>query len=385
METRPAFRGVLALLLIPVGLSVQVQAAEVTITVRDQAGRPVSGVEVVAVGGDWHTAATDAAGQVRLNITPGTWEIAVLHADLAVIPPLRSVTVRAGENMVTEFRALPRSAQIRGSVRFHSDPPTTLTALHAAVYSSEPADGTLPVAVAQLAEDSSFSLAVPPGRWRVGLLEIPQALVPRDVVVEQRQESDVALEVDFRTLAGAVGLVFEAGLVTERLAPAFSLTTVGLYAIAGDGQHRIVAMTQARADQTYGILAPVPPGAPLAVFAWRPGGTAVPAAVRAFAAPGSAAFADFRFVVNSGTVAGTVVDSVGRPVADAWVAAVSAVRFEEWMMWGKPVYAPRGAFRIRVPLGPVLVRAWRDARRIGGSVRVSIGGTDPVTVRLEVP
>ncbi|MDI6771185.1 MAG: carboxypeptidase-like regulatory domain-containing protein [bacterium] len=367
------------------GVTAQDRSGEIAVTVRDSAARPVAGAEVVAVGGDWHAGTTDAAGQVRLSVTPGTWEIAILHADLVVIPPVRSVTVRVGESRVMEFRALPRSARIKGTVRFHSDPPTALAVLSAAAYSSEAADGTRPVAVAPLAEDRSFSLAVPPGRWRVGLLEVPSGIAARDVVVEQGQESEVALEVDFRTLAGAVGLVFEAGLITERLGPAFSLTTVGLYAIESGGQHRIIATTQARANQTYSILAPLPPGTPVAVFAWRPGGTAVPTAVRTFAAAGSAAFADIRFVVNSGTLVGTVVDPNGRPVADAWVTAVSAVRFEEWMMWGKPVHAPGGAFRIRVPLGPVLVRAWRDPRRVGTPLRVSVGSTDPVTVRLEVP
>jgi hypothetical protein len=123
----------------------------------------------------------------------------------------------------------------------------------------------------------------------------------------------------------------------------------------------------------------------LGVFAWRPGGTAVPAAVRSAAAPGSASFADFRFVVNSGTLVGTVVDSAGRPVADAWVATVSGVRYEEWMMWGKPVHAPGGVFTVRVPLGPVLVRAWRDTRRMGTPVRVPVGSTHPLSVRLEAP
>jgi hypothetical protein len=236
-----------------------------------------------------------------------------------------------------------------------------------------------------LREDRSFVLAVPPGRWRVGLLEVPQGVAARDVAVEPGQESQVDLEVDFQGLTGVVGLIFEAGLITERLGPAFSLTTVGLYAIESDGPHRVLAATQARSDQTFGVFAPVPAGTTLAAFAWRPGGTAVPAAVRSSATPGTASFADFRFVVNSGTLVGTVVDSVGRPVADAWIASVSAVRHEEWMMWGRPVHAPGGAFRIRVPLGPVLVRAWRDPRRMGASTRVSIGGTDPATVRLEVP
>jgi len=52
---------------------------------------------------------------------------------------------------------------------------------------------------------------------------------------------------------------------------------------------------------------------------------------------------------------------------------------------GKPVYDPAGAFRIRAPLGPVLVRAWRDPRRMATPLRVSVGSPEPLTVRREVP
>jgi hypothetical protein len=367
------------------GASVQAQASEITVTVRDGAGRPVGGAEVVAVSGDWHTAATDGGGQVRLQVTPGTWEVMVLHGELAVVPAAQTITVRAGESRGIEFRALPRSAQVKGSVQFRSDPPTALTALHVAAYSPGPAQTSLPASVAPVAEDRSFSLAVPPGRWRIGILEIPRGIVARDMAVGPGQEPQVDLEVDFRGLTGVVGLIFEAGLITERIGPPFSLTTVGLHAIESDGAHRILATTQARSDQTFAIFAPVPAGTPLGAFAWRPGGTAVPAAVRSSATPGTASFADFRFVVNSGTLVGTVVDSAGRRAADAWVAAVSGVRYEEWMMWGRPVHAAGGAFRMRVPLGPVLVRAWRDPRRMGTPVRVSVGTAEPVTVRLEAP
>lgn len=60
-----------------------------------------------------------------------------------------------------------------------------------------------------MAEDRSFSLAVPPGRWRVGLLEIPRGIPARDVAVEPGQDSQVDLAVDFRGLVGAMGLIFE--------------------------------------------------------------------------------------------------------------------------------------------------------------------------------
>lgn len=369
----------------PMTLFAQARTGEIGVMVLDAAGRPVAGAEVVASGGGWHSAATDAAGQARMGVDPGTWEVTVLHPDLAVMPTIRSVAVRAGEARAVEFRALARSARIRGVVRFLSDPPTAVTVLSAAAYPGEPGGGTLPVAVAPLAEDRSFSLAVPPGRWRVGLLEVPIGVAARDVVAEQGQEPEVALEADFRNLAGSAGFVFEAGLITERLGPAFSLTTVGLYAIEGNGHHRVLATTQARSDQTYAILAPIPAGTPVGAFAWRPGGAAVPAAARVHATAGATSFADFRFVASSGAVTGTLVDSAGRQVPDGWVAAVSAIRFEEWMMWGRPVHAPGGAFRVRVPLGPVLVRAWRDPRRVGAPVRVSVGGTEPVTVRLEIP
>lgn len=365
--------------------AVQERTAEFVAVVRDPAGGPVAGAEVSAFGGDWHAATTDGAGQARLPVAPGTWDVVVIHPDLGIVPSSRSVTVRAGERRAVEFQALPRSVEIKGRVHFRSEPPLTLAALHAAAYPEGPATGSLPVSVSALAEDRSFALRIPPGRWRIGLLEVVHAGVSRPVVAAPGQESRVELEVDFRGLTGAAGLVFEAGLITERIGPAFSLTTVGLYAIGGDRQHRILAITQARADQTFAILAAPPAGTALAVFAWRPGGTAVPAAVRIFAAPGEAAFADFRFVVNSGTLTGAVVDGAGRPVAEAWVAVASAVRHEEWMMEGRPVHALDGAFRTRVPLGPVLVRAWRDPRRPGEPVRVSVPSPAPVVVRLEVP
>lgn len=370
----------------PATSKIQERTAEFVVVVRDPTDRPVAGSEVVAFSGDWHAATTDAAGQVRLQVAPGTWDVVVTHPDLAVVPSSRSVTVRTGERRTVEFQALPRSVEINGRIRFLSEPPSTLAALHAAAYPESPAAGSLPVSVVALTDDRSFALHVPPGRWRIGLLEVVHAGVSRPVVAEPGQESRVELEVDFRGwgLAGAVGLVFEAGLITERIGPAFSLTTVGLYATGADRQHRILATTQARSDQTYGILAPAA-GTALAVFAWRPGGTAVPAAVRIFAAPGEASFADFRFVVNSGTLVGTVVDGAGRPVAEAWVSVASAARHEEWMMKGRPVHALDGAFRMRVPLGPVIVQAWRDPRRPGEPQRVSVPSQAPVAVRLEVP
>ncbi len=385
MRSPRALPAVYVMLVISTAMATQVRLSEVTVMVHDATGRPVPGAEVIAVGDDWHTVVTDASGQARLSVTPGAWEVVVLHGALAVVPTVQTVTVLASERKVVEFRALPRSAQVTGGVRFLAEPPPALRRLHVVAHSTDPVQAPLPVSIAALADDHSFALAVPPGRWRIGLLEVPLGITVRDVMVDPGQVIRADLEVDFRSLVGVTGLVFEAGLVTERLGPAFSLTTVGLYAIGRDGAHRVLATTQAAPDQSFGIFAPAPAGAPLGVFAWRPGGTAVPAAARSVAAPGSASFADFRFVVNSGTLTGTIVDATGRPVADAWVAAVSAVRYEEWMMWGKPVYAPGGAFRIRVPLGPVLVRAWRDPRRIGGPVRISIGSTDPVTVRLEVP
>jgi hypothetical protein len=363
----------------------QGRASEIGVAVRDATGRGVAGVEVIAVSGDWHSVATDAHGQVRLQVTPGTWEITALHAELAILPTTQTATVRPGETAAIEFRALPRSAQIRGTVRFRSDPPPALRGLHAVAYAAALAPAPLPVSAVPLAEDRSFALAVPPGRWRLGLLEIPHGTAAHDVTVERGHDAQVDLEVDFRGLTGVTGLVFEAGLITDRLGPVFSLTTVGLYAIGSNGAHRILAVTQAAGNQTFGVFAAVPAGTPLGVFAWRPGGTAVPAAVRSAAAPGSASFADFRFVVNSGTLVGTVVDSAGRPAADAWVATVSGVRYEEWMMWGKPVHAPGGVFTVRVPLGPVLVRAWRDTRRMGTPVRVPVGSTHPLSVRLEAP
>lgn len=374
-----------AALLIAQGAPAQERVGNIAVAVRDPVGRPVPEAEVVASSGDWQTTTTDATGQALLRVTPGTWEIAILHTELAVLPPAQVVTVRSGESRAVEFRALPRSAGITGNVRFRSEPPAALSGLHAAAYPAIPTDGNYPVSVAQLAEDRSFSLAVPPGRWRIGLLEIPQGIDVREVATEHGRESQVELEVDFRKLTGVTGLIFEAGLVTERLGPAFSLTTVGLYAIGADGQHRILGATQARADQTYAVFAQAPAGVPLAAFAWRPGGASVPAAVRSAATAGGASFADFRFVTASGTLIGTVVDSAGRRLPSAWVAAVSAVRYEDWMMWGKPVHALDGMFRIRVPLGPVLVQAWRDPGRVGAPLRVSVGGTEPRTVSLEVP
>lgn len=363
----------------------QERVGEIAVAVRDPVGRPLPGAEVVASSGDWQAATTDATGPVLLRVTPGTYEVVVAHAELAVLPTAGTVTVRSGESRTVEFRALPRSVGVTGKVRFRSEPPTALSGLHAAAYSGDPADGTYPVSVAPLAEDESFSLTVPPGRWRIGLLEIPQGIAVREVVTGQGRESRVELEVDFRTLTGVTGLLYEAGLVTERLGPAFSLTTVGLYAIGTDGQHRVLATAQARSDQRYALLAQAPVGAPLAAFAWRPGGLPVPAAVRSHAGSGSVSFVDFRFVPTSGVLVGTVVDTAGRRLPEAWVTAVSAVRYEDWMMWGRPVHALDGTFRLRVPQGPVLVRAWRDSRRLGAPQRVSIGDTGPTTVRLEAP
>jgi len=357
-------------------------AGEIVASVLDAAGRPAQ-AEVIALGGDWHAASTDATGRARLRVVPGAWDIVVSSADLAVVPTSRATVVRAGESAALAFRALARSARITGVVRLRSDLPAALTSLHAAAYPASPTDGSYPVAVGQATDAGAFALAVPAGRWRVGLLEVPTATAPGEVVAEGEARGDV--EVDFRALAGVTGFVYEAGLVTERMGPPFSLTTVGLYAIDPGGQHQILATTQARADQTYAVLAPVPSGTPLAAFAWRPGGSAVPAAIRAPATPKTAAFADFRFVVTSGTLVGSVVDQSGRPVSDAWVATVSGVRYQEWMIWGKPVRIINGTFQLRVPLGPVLARAWRDPRRMGAPVRISVGGQEPVMVRLEAP
>lgn len=194
----------------------------------------------------------------------------------------------------------------------------------------------------------------------------------------------MALRVDFRTLTGIAGFVFEAGLITERIGPAYSLTTVGLYAIDAWGFPRILATTQARADQTYAVLTPPPEGR-VHAFAWRPGWTAVPSAVRSAAGAGEVALADFRFVPNSGTVTGTIADAMGRPVADGWVATAPTVRHQEWMIGNRPVRSVDGTFRVRVPLGPLLIRAWRDPRRIGEMQRIQVPTPDPVSVRLVAP
>lgn len=77
--------GLLALwvaLAVSLDVSAQAQTSEIAVIVRDGAGRPVSGAEVVAVSGDWRTVATDGGGQVRLQVTPGTWEVMVLHGEL---------------------------------------------------------------------------------------------------------------------------------------------------------------------------------------------------------------------------------------------------------------------------------------------------------------
>ncbi|MDR7519665.1 MAG: hypothetical protein QN131_09060 [Armatimonadota bacterium] len=356
-------------------------AGEIVASVLDAAGRPVP-AEVVAIGGDWHAAPTDTTGKAHLRVAPGAWDVVAFSVDLAVVPTSRATAVRAGQSAAVEFRALPRSSRIAGTVRFRSDLPTALASLHAAAYPANPLDGSYPVSVGQVAEGGAFSLAVPPGRWRV-VLEVPTATAPGEAAADGH--SRLELEVDFRGLAGVTGFVYEAGLVTERLGPPFSLTAVGLYALDPQGRHQILATTQARADQTYAVFAPVSPGTSLAAFAWRAGGSAVPAAVRTRAAPGAAAFTDFRFVVNSGTLVGRVVDPAGRSVSDAWVATVSAVRYEDWMIWGRPVRVADGIVHIRVPLGPVLVRAWRDPHRMGAPVRVSVGSPEPIVVRLEAP
>lgn len=364
----------------------QERAAALSVLVRDPAGRPVSGVEMLVSGADWHAGATDATGQVRFRVVPGLWDIAPSHGEFAILPTDHSVLLRNGESSGLEFRALPKTGVVRGRVVFRSPQPPALTGpLTAAAYAASRDGGSLPVSATRLSDEHAFQLAVPPGRWRIRLLEVVSDDVGREVLVEAGREADVEFNLDFQGHTGAAGFVFEAGLITERIGPAFSSTTVGLYAIGADGRPRVLARTQARADQTYAVLAPAPGGTATYVFAWRPGGFAVPAAVRSQAGVGAATFADFRFVPASGIVAGSVVDGANRSVQDAWVEVVSAVRFEDWMMWGRPIRALDGIFHIRVPQGPVLVRAWRESGRMSEPVRLSVSGSAPVTARLVVP
>ncbi len=371
----------------PAPMRAQERGAAITISVRDPAGRPVAGVEMLASGADWHTGTTDAGGQARFRVLPGLWEIAPSHGELAVLPTDRLVLVRAGENRGLEFQALPKTAAVRGRVAFRSPLPTALTTpLTAAAYAVGRDGGSLPVSATRLSEEqATFHLPVPPGRWRVRLLEIASEDAGHEVVVEAGREADLEIGVDFRGLAGVVGLVFEAGLITERIGPAYSMTTVGLYTPWSGGRHRVVAQTQARADQTYAVLAPASSAGSNHAFAWRPGGFPVPAAHRVQGGAGTVAFVDFRFVPASGAVAGSVVDAANRSVPDAWVEAVSAVRHEDWMMWGRPVRALDGQFQMKVPLGPVLVRAWRESGGVSEPVRVSVSGGGPATVRLVIP
>jgi hypothetical protein len=368
----------------PYHASAQGGTGELIVTARDGADRLLAGVEVSLDGPDWFSGQTDGAGGIRWRVAAGQWDVVVTHDELAMIPTRASVAIRAGETRSMSVRGLPRSGEIRGRVTVTA-PPTILTTLHVAVYPVDANAGDLPIAVAPVAEDLTFALAVPPGRWRVGPLEIPVSTKHREVAVEAGQPADVGLDADFGSLTGAAGFAYEAGLVTERIGPRFSLTSVGLYVIEGTTRPRITAMTQVRTDQSYAVFMASQDGAAPHAFAWRPGWSAVPAAYRLSARTGDAAYADFRFVPNSGALAGTVTDEQGRPVPDAWVAVVSAVRFEDWMMWNRPVRALNGGFSLRVPLGPVLVRAWRDPRRPGEPTRVQVPASSPATLRLRVP
>jgi hypothetical protein len=366
-------------------LSAQDRVGDLVITARDAARQPVSGVEISIDGGDWHTATTDASGLARIRVTPGYWDVVGLHTEQAVVPTRVTVGVRAGESRTIELTAMPRAATIQGRLALQSPLPVILERLHAAAYPADLAGGTLPVAVAPVSEDGGFTLRVPPGRWRVCLLEIPQVVAERELTVTSGQEATAHLQVDFRALTGVAGFAFEAGLITERIGPVFSLTTVGLYTIDARRGPSILTTTQVRADQTYAVLAPAPPESDVYAFAWRPGWTAVPSALRNRARSGEVAFADFRFVPNSGTVTGTVVDPMGRPVSEAWIGVASAVRYEEWMMGNKPIRTVDGTFHVRVPLGPILIRAWRDSDRPGEPQRVQVPGAAPVAIRLATP
>ncbi len=270
------FFGMLGLAtLIPV--HAQERSAAITVSVHDPAGRPVPGVELLVSGADWHADTTDANGQARFRVVPGVWEIAPSHGDLAVLPTDRSVLVRSGESRNLEFQTLPKTGVVRGRVASRSPQPSALTGpLTAAAYAVGREGGSLPVSATRLSEEQAFHLPVPPGRWRVRLLEVGGEDDGREALVEAGREVDLEIGVDFQELTGATGLVFEAGLITERIGPAFSMTTVGLYTLGSGGRHRIVAHTQARADQTYAVLSPVPGGGPAYAFAWRPGGAAVP-------------------------------------------------------------------------------------------------------------
>ncbi len=103
------------------------------------------------------------------------------------------------------------------------------------------------------------------------------------------------------------------------------------------------------------------------------------------AIPNSAYFADFQFVPNSAFLTGSIVDTAGRVVTDAWVGIASAVRYQEGMHWGKPIRVFGGTFRIRVPAGPLNLWAWRPFLSPGAPMRVNVSRAQQVTVTLEVP
>lgn len=140
-------------LLAVLGLGAQVpgaaqeRVATISILVRDPAGGPVSGVEVLVSGADWHEGTTDAAGQVRLRVVPGVWEVAPSHSEFAVLPTDQSVLVRSGGISALEFRALPKTGAVRGRVVFRSLLPAALTGpLTDGAYPATRDGGSLPVA-----------------------------------------------------------------------------------------------------------------------------------------------------------------------------------------------------------------------------------------------
>ncbi len=116
-----------------------------------------------------------------------------------------------------------------GSVRLAADPPYAVgfggvSALHVAAFPIDRERGSLPIAATAVNDERTFSLALPPGRWRISLLEFPD-LVGQEVMLTESPDVTVDLDVDFRQLTGFAGLVYDAGVITDRFGPPCSLTT----------------------------------------------------------------------------------------------------------------------------------------------------------------
>lgn len=174
--------------------------------VRDEAGRPIAGIRVVALYREsrervpGHEAVTDARGAYRLvGLAPREYFLATEDRGASAAKgwtcSVAAVHVTSGSNLVAPDLRLVRGGIVTGRIR-DAETGEPVAGLRVSLYrKAEPAASPAPgMAVglggglgasdpdyhhyAPVSADGAFALCLPPGEWSFALEQVPNALLP---------------------------------------------------------------------------------------------------------------------------------------------------------------------------------------------------------------